>query len=44
MRFIFDHDLNDAPCWSRFAENGFIKSKYSEDYSTVDKKGHVKNL
>ena len=25
-----------------FAEIGFVKSKYSEDYSTVDKKGHEK--
>ena len=25
-----------------FRRNGFIKSKCSEDYSTVDKKGHEK--
>ena len=39
MQFIFGDDLSDTPSWSRFAEND-LKSKYPEDYSTVDKKRH----
>ena len=38
MQFIFGDDWSDTPSWSRFAEND-LKSKYPEDYSTVDKKG-----